>query len=257
MKRIACIGLGLCLVAGPAVLGQEDTGAQQPAELTDPIEILKKVDAAAKAVDVARYHVKSDVEGSFAGVLPKVDADVIHKGAGRIPKNYSIKGKIQMPGSDEWQEIATGRSKTDFYYTDMNRKVVHQDILPTVVGRLGGWVRDRALMIEFTYGEPFSDEINAEKAELIGTETVDGIECFHIEVHYRGAGGQVAHWYFSKKDFLPRRVDRISPAQGGARNVMRMFVTKLEVNPQISDEVFAAVVPEGFNVTKKTLRSPR
>jgi hypothetical protein len=186
--------------------------------------------------------------------LPKIDAQVIHQGEGRIPKNYSVKGKIRMPGSDEWREMATGRSKAGFYYTDVQGKTVHQDILPTVVGRLGGWVRNRSVMIEFTYGEPFSDEINAEKAELIGTETVEGMECFHIEVHYRGTAGQAAHWYFSKDDFLPRRVDRLSRAQGGGTNVMRMIVTDLEVNPQISDDAFEAVVPEGFSVSKKTMK---
>ena len=72
-------------------------------------------------------------------------------------------------------------------------------------------------MAEYIHPRPFSDEINAEKAVMKGTTKVGDEECYQIHVVYRNARGAEAMWYFSKKDFLPRRVDRIRPGQDGGQ----------------------------------------
>ena len=86
------------------------------------------------------------------------------------------------------------------------------------------------------------DEINADKAELKEDKKIGSEECYQIDVVYKG-GQLKALWYFSKKDLLPRSVERID-REGQGSTVLE--VTELEVDPNLPDDAFKATVPEGF-----------
>ncbi len=64
MKRVICAAFGLCLaIPMNIVVAQQRT--MKTGDLTDPIAILKKVDAAARAVKGVRY--KASIKGTGAG----------------------------------------------------------------------------------------------------------------------------------------------------------------------------------------------
>ena len=97
------------------------------------------------------------------------------------------------------------------------------------------------------HATPFTDELTGQKALLLGTETVGGEVCDHVLVVY--AKGQEAEWYFSKRDNLPRRVDRIVKNAEGATAKRIRTITNLVVDPQLPDDTFKVKVPEGFEKT--------
>ena len=102
-------------------------------------------------------------------------------------------------------------------------------------------------MIEFVHARPFTDELTGQKALLLGTVTVGDEVCDHVLVVY--ANGQEAEWYFSKRDNLPRRVDRIAKNAEGEKAKRIRTITNLVVDPQLPDDAFKVKVPEGFEET--------
>ena len=63
-------------------------------------------------------------------------------------------------------------------------------------------------------------------------------------------GGNEADWYFSKKDSLPRRVDRYQPSEsGGERTALILTLSQVTPNPSFVQDPFKVVVPEGFKKT--------
>ena len=84
-----------------------------------------------------------------------------------------------------------------------------------------------------------------------GITKIGDEECYEINVVYARSQGE-ATWFFSKKDFLPRRVDRVVTRQaGGEKATTQLIVTDLVVNPKFPDDPFKLVVPEGYAKTDK------
>ena len=77
-------------------------------------------------------------------------------------------------------------------------------------------------------------------------EKVGGEDTYHVWVKY-GVQNQEADWYFSKKDFLPRRVDRLFPAREGAPAGGRsLIVTSVTPAPKFDKDPFKLDLPEGY-----------
>ena len=108
-------------------------------------------------------------------------------------------------------------------------------------------------MIEFIHTSPFSDELEGDKVELQGTKKVGDQECYKIYVQYKKSEGE-AIWYFSKGDFLPRRVERLAKNRSGETGVLRKTVTDLEIDPEVAPDAYKVAVPEGFTQTTKSAR---
>ncbi len=114
---------------------------------------------------------------------------------------------------------------------------------PAVLGSAARMIRGFG-MLEFVHPSPFSDELNADKAELLGTEKIDGQECDKIRVVY--AGGQLESiWFFSQKDHLPRRRIHSRQGQEGSYTVT---VTDLEIAPTLEAGTFKFKLPDGFEL---------
>ncbi len=243
MKRTMMATLALCIGLGTNVFA---------GDLTDPVEILKKVDAAAKAVKTVSYHARFGAEGAAAKQTPTMEGDVIFvagEGDSMMPGKMCVDVKVKMPDSEEVRSIKVGSNGEDFYLIEHKDKTVYADMDPAVLGR-GGQMAQALLMIEFIHPTPFSDEINAEKTELLGSVKIGDEDCYHIRVNYKNANNQVAEWYMSKKDFLPRRCDRISPMRdGNGTRHTHLILTKLDANPKIDDKTFTLTKPEGYTLS--------
>jgi outer membrane lipoprotein-sorting protein len=53
----------------------------------------------------------------------------------------------------------------------------------------------------------------------------------------------------AKKDFLPRRVERTFPTQGGEMGGRQTTLSDLVVNPALEKDAFKLKLPEGFTKT--------
>jgi outer membrane lipoprotein-sorting protein len=65
-----------------------------------------------------------------------------------------------------------------------------------------------------------------------------------VRVVYTGGAGETI-WYFSTKDYLPRRRVRPFTSPQGA-GTFEYVLTDLEVSPKVEDSLFTLNLPEGY-----------
>lgn len=261
MRRWAAFAVAAGLAA--SCWAQESAPAatgQSGGDLSDPKEILKKADEATKKVKSVRY------VGEFLGTgsnerAPQMSGTVILSGetAQGLDK-FRFEIRIKDPVSNLTQDIVAVSNGDKYWLIDHNKKTVEEDIDPIVLGQFG----QRATLIgmrEFVHPQPFNDEITGQKAELRGIEKIGHEECYKIWVKYsQENGGQEATWWFGKKDFLPRGVERytLPPAgPGGGENApppkptgsVILKITELAADPTFTTDPFSVVVPEGYKKT--------
>ena len=105
------------------------------------------------------------------------------------------------------------------------------------------------MMREFVVPEPFGDEIRGLSQTLRGTKKIGEEDCYEIAVAYADAV-QEAVWCFSKKDFLPRAVQRFMPLPNGKRGGEEWVLTNLVVDPELTEDAFAFKLPSGYQRTE-------
>jgi len=244
MKRTICLVLGLSFISAVALADDKKTD-----ELTDPLEILKKVDAAAKAVKTVKYDLVFEADGAMAQRSPKLTCTVLMSGfVSGAPEKYVIDAAVSMPDSAEPRKISCGTDNDMFFLVDHAAKKAYEDIDPAVMGAAGGFLM-RGTMIEFVYDTPFSDEINGRSQKLTGSKTLDGHDCYEVHVVYAAERAPEATWYFSKKDFLPRgRIDHYTLPNNETGTTTKM-VTRLVVDPKLDEDAFKLKLPEGYTKT--------
>lgn len=236
MKRAA--SLALILVAASAAIAQD---------MKDPREILKKADAATKKAQAVQYEAEYEGIGatkdkamqvSGKAILQKVD---VEKGESKM----FLKAKARKPGGEETITAKIGTDGATFFGIRPDEKKVTKGEGPWAFGDAS--VATSLLMREYIHPTPFTDEINADKAELQGVEDIAGHKCYKIYVQYAESLGESV-WYFSTEDFLPRRVDRISRNDAGELMGTTLTLKDVKVDPDLAENPFALNVPEGFEV---------
>ena len=252
MKRIIWLWLSLTL-AVPAAYAQqrEEKPASQPA---DPVELLKKADAACKALKAVTYEVSYEGTGELKARVGRVQAKVT---AARLTgktdvlglgQKFVVDARITMPGGNEPQHVTVGTDGDKFYVVRHDAKKVHEDVDPAVLGRTGGAVVG-AMMLEYLHPAPYDDELKGKKRELLGTKAVEGVDCYEIHVAYASEGAPEATWYFSTKDNLPmRRIDEVT-VPDGKKGAAEKTASKLDTNPKLDEDAFKLKVPEGYTKT--------
>lgn len=84
MRTMTRIALCMTLISAVAVAGNE-----KPRKLTDPVEILKKADAATKAVKSVKFHVSAEANGDLAARSGKVSGAIAMTGYNAEPRRNS------------------------------------------------------------------------------------------------------------------------------------------------------------------------
>lgn len=244
MNRTTC--LLMCLSLGSVGVYADD---KKPPELTDPLEILRKVDAAAKAVQSVKYEVIVEALGEDAAQRGKTKATFIAAGfANGAVLKYRADATVTMPGTTEARMLSVGTDNDMFFLIDHRGKIAYEDMDPAVIGRAAR-VFQQAQVIEFLHDTPFSDEINARSRKLLGSKMIGDEDCYEIQVVYAAERAPEATWYFSKKDFLPRRrIDKYTMQEGGTR-LRQKTIQGLVVNPKIDHNTFRLKLPDGYTKT--------
>lgn len=245
---LACGLIAPWVLAKPAI-HRPDPPKDDEAKATEAaMAILKRADNATKAVTLVRYDAKWKGTGWAESRTWKLQGTVIaNKKTDDKPQVFLIVMTALAPGSSEERGYTAGSDGTDFFLIDSKDKLVYEASTRNDLGQ-GGRIAQSLAMIEFVHPTPFTDELTGQKALLLGTETVGGEECDHVFVVY--ANGLEAEWYFSKRDNLPRRVDRIVKNAEGEKAKRILTITNLVVDPQLPEDTFTVKVPEGFKKTE-------
>jgi len=223
------------------------------ADLTDPVEILKKADAACKALKSIKYEVAREGEGDLAARVARLQAEVIQAGASpggekAQAAKFVIDARYARPGQSEIQRVTAGSDAETFFVIEHAKKLAHEDIDPAVMGVTGSGLV-RAMFIEFMHTAPFNDEIIGKSRELKGSKAIGGVDCYEVHVVYQADEAPAATWFFAKTDFLPRcRVDEYK-LPDGTKGLLRKTITKLEADPKLPDDAFKLKLPEGYTKT--------
>ena len=236
--------LGLLLAGFVAAEETEPAKPAPPVRSPEALEILKKVDAATKAVDSVRCHVTSQVTGVAKNFVSDADGDSVMVGwNGTMPEKFYAHVKTKNR-KGEPVELSGGGNGETYFLIDHTTKKAYQDMDPGVMGS-GGRTLQGAGMMEFVHDHPFDDELNAEGLALEPEEAVDGEPCYRIHVEYAGGQGQ-STWFFSKKDFLPRRRIRKFTIPGQGDGAVETTVSRLETNIKPEESLFRMKLPEGY-----------
>ena len=198
MKRTICLMLGAALL--PVVgYAQEE----KPGELTDPLEILAKVDAASTALQAAKFDVKVKGTEGQADLRPRIEATYLVVGwATNRPEKFRVDFKEHRRTRLTSHVTAAFDGKTYYLLDHRDRTAsegTEEKVLGTARRRIWG-----GLMWECLAPTPFSDELSSKKQELRSSKEIGGEDCYEVHVVYNTENANEATWYFSKKDFLPR-----------------------------------------------------
>lgn len=236
----------LCAVLSVYVgIGVADAQSVRGSELTDPVEILRRADTATKAVKAVRYDV--NYRGLFAAEqqVPAATGSVLMSAwAFGKPDSFRCEGEVREPGSSEGKKLTVGTNGETYFLLDHWLKRGYVGIGPTISGSTGRPV-ERLMMWEFVHPTPFSDEINGRDQTLRGSKMIGDEDCYEISVTYANTP-QDAVWYFSKRDFLPRAVQRFRAMANGKRGAEEWVLTNLVVDPALGEDAFAFILPEGY-----------
>ncbi len=222
-----------------------EEAAEAEMEDSEAVKLLKKADAAIKAVTGVRYKGMAEPDGVVTNFISASEGEGIMVGwSDRRPEKFRVHVKSTKPGSDEALEVTGGGDGETFFLLDHVTKKAYQDIDPGVMGSNRNALFSIGLG-EFVHPTPFDDEIGAETVELQGTETVAGVECHKVYVDYGGGRGQ-STWYFSTEDLLPRRRVRHFDIPQQGKGTLVITLTELETDPEVADETFQLTLPEGY-----------
>ncbi|RJP30297.1 MAG: hypothetical protein C4547_16925 [Phycisphaerales bacterium] len=241
------VGLLMLGLAVPALAQEVEKDTPAKGEELTALEICKRADEATKAVKAVSYKAKFSTTGEAAARSPEVEGTTVIAGEkkGTQPTLCYLDAVVKMPNSEESKHYTVGMTPDMSYLIDHANKIAYADMDPGVIGSLGQGPRG-LLMIEYCHPTPFNDEVTADKQELRESVKIGDQDCYVVYVEYSGGRGK-AVWYFSKKDFLPRRVDRILQSATGANlGIMTTTLTDLKVDPKIDEDTFKLKLPEGY-----------
>ncbi len=230
----------------PAVaeMAGEESGEEMAKEDSEAVKLLRKVDAATRAVHTVRFKVTSKPWGVATQFGSPTEGEGVMSGwKGRSPEKFFGRVKAKNPDSGDKINFTAGSDGETFFLIDHQSKKVYQDIDNGVLGTARRTL-GAVLMSELVHESPFEDEINAGTVELLGKETVSGVECHKVRVVYGGRQGE-STWFFGTDDLLPRRRLREFENREGKGSLDMVFI-ELEANPELDPDVFKFQPPEGY-----------
>jgi len=213
----------------------------------DPIEILRKAEAATRAVKAVAYKAEFRGEGELEASMPRLTGSVrARKIPGVAVPMLVLEAVVREPGVEEAASYRFINDGTRFAAIDKVGKVVTQRDPPRSLDNLFACMEPAAdlWLDQFFDRTLFEEARRGDSVKHMGTKKVNGVDCDVIHVVYRNAVAQ-ARWYFGRKDHLPRRVDWTRPG-----STLVLSLSDLNVKPKLAADTFAIEVPEGYNVKR-------
>jgi len=260
---VACLCVWAGGVRADPPAGTEAEAGDEP----DVVELLKKADAATRAVRAVEYEGEVFGVGAFKDRVHRIKGTLKVKPgkrslldtlAGRSSGRQVMRfdGTITPPGADEpiTLKIATDGKRVQCI-NETEKTFVQGE--SAQLGKLLDAV-NTFYMREYLFPTPFSDEIEAKIVRYEGAKRVGKVKCDVIFVVYQN--DSQSRWYFGQEDHLPRRVDRIvrtvslwggrkarddtSKPREEAAYVIK--ITSLNTTPTFTGDDFILRRPKGF-----------
>lgn len=223
------------------------------------LAMLKKADAATRAVKSVSYQGEYYGNGAYESRLPRITGEVRAK-EGRKSILGALLGKSGPTGHPRlWVRGVFGKSgDTDnkgvafTIATDGGKVYRLNEEARTFLSMqlsIGSRVLDaaeRLHMLEYLHPTPFNDEIMAKEKRYEGTQNIGGVECHVIHIVY--LNNSLSRWFFGTQDFLPRRVDRILGVTDGKEDGYTLQVRDLVVDPKLDNAIFTLEAPKEYEI---------
>jgi opacity protein-like surface antigen len=247
MTRLTLLAAALlsAMILSTAVAVAEDD--KPKSEDSEAKKIIAQADEATKKIKTAKYHANVEGFGWVKERVPKADGEMFLGGKNNDDLDrFYVDLRVTQPGSEEAVHVTAGSNGDMTYLIDHAKKTAYEDMDPAVLGSNSRFLFS-LMMQEYTHPAPFSDELKADSRELKGKVMIGDEECHEVHVLYEG-GRAEATWFFSIKDHLPRRVDRIFRNRQGDGEIggTRLVVSNLDVSPKFTDKTFRLQLPEGY-----------
>lgn len=216
-----------------------------PEPTSDPIEIFRRAAAAAKKLKTFYFEATLKGIGPLGADVPAVWGTVVQGGesTGSLQK-FRVMINNNVPGDTLQESAMAGSDGKTFFLVDGANKTVASSDDPAVMGDMAQ-VLPYVTVPQLMHPEPFSKEMKADELEFIGTEVVNGQECYIVQVPGEGAGEQTM-WFFSTQDALPRRVERIKTDAKGRSGTVRLTLAALSSNPNFGRDPFQTFAGHGY-----------
>lgn len=212
----------------------------------DPLEIIKKADAALEDITAVSYTAKSTPGGIATNFVTAAEGEAIVMGwrdDWNFPEKFFVHIKTTKRGTGEPLEVTGGGDGDMFFLVDHTTKKGYEDMDPAVMGS-SAFTLSSFGMQEYVRANPFEDEMNG-TLKYEGTEAVGGEECYKIHVEYAQAG-QSSTWFFGMEDYLPRRrVQHFSMGNQGEGS-LTIELANLAINPQLDAATFRMKLPADY-----------
>ncbi len=239
-----CVAIGTIAVHSTTVLGDPGPRKGEPG---DAMAILKKAEAALKDVKFAKYEAEYNVVGWATAFVPNIigSATLGEPAEHDVPR-FRSEAKLTPPGSTDAVKAQIGCDGDVYYLVDHRKKMVYADMDDAVLGTQQRNFQ-RLLLPDFVAEEPLADDLKAESVERKEETNVGGEACY--QVHVTRSETQAVTWHISKKDYLPRKVDRFYKDPERGETSTHLVMTKLVTSSKCDVGAFKLTVPKGFTKT--------
>jgi outer membrane lipoprotein-sorting protein len=242
IKFLAGFGLPFAVLAG------EKAEKKQPNAPLDAQAVMRRAEEALKQIKLVEYRFAQRGYGEGLDVPPKAEGRVVLSGYSNMwVKKFRLEAKVRRPGESEPVNLTAGSDGNVTYLVDEKTKKVYADMDPAVLGSQS-WPIMETLVTQLVNPDSFEYEKKASKTELKEPSKVGEEECHTLRFEFGAGSGEVV-WYFSQRDFLPRRVDWVFKGPKGEVMGTQMLLMDLRVNPAFDSDPFQWSVPEGFTRT--------
>lgn len=245
MKLAALVALVLPFVPTPLAFAVADGSAEG-------LEILRKSGEAMTRVKTARYKARFEPTGwvaPFFSVSLVEGTVTVGKRSKWNLQSFLCDAKVTPKDSKDAKRLTAGSDGENFFLIDPKARMCYMDLDPGVMGTHGGDL-EQLVMSSFGSKDPFGAGFEAASAEIVGTESIGGVDCHKLVV--KSKSGDEKEWHIGKRDYLPRRIaevypNRQDPEDGPGRGILTL--TDLEVNPKLTGTPFKPSAPADFKST--------
>lgn len=226
-------------------------GEDAPAR-PDPLEILRRADAAIRNLSKVEYLAESQATGQasvfFVNMTGTVRISRGEKGSNpqyRIERNDPHRRQLIICDGKELMAV--------------DAPTQHVALVPASEAPRSDTV-SMLYLPEFGLAEPFRDELSKPDAQYLRREAVDGVECHVVQCRYDATS--TAIWYFGVSDGLPRTVARIFRSDSGPSG-FTLKLKQVKPDPGGAGDFFIdrpaamrAALPVGWRAPEWALKSP-
>jgi len=227
MKKLITICALVCVWALPVA------AESKPSKIGNADDLLLQAQKAAAKLRAVSYTASHLGDGILSKRLPITDGTV--RAAMDGSRQFT---RVNMVGTRMYPQA---KSPTEFEYVNTGRWITHIDHGRRTFDRgatktVQHQEEDALFPPFFLTNEAYATEMKAAERNLVGEETVDGVDCHVVEVAYDAKGMRLTRFFIGKEDLLLRRM--IQTSRTTPMNAEIFLVRDLKVNPQLDASLF-------------------